>query len=70
MVGIHRNNYSATRYSHNLYDTRIVVTATIPTEVTTVTEVTEATVQETTTTIQNAEIKNLSTIKIGFRYSF
>ena len=52
-----------------LYDTRIVVTATIPTEVTTVTEVTEATVQETTT-IQNAEIKNLSTIKIGFRYSF
>ena len=63
------NNYSATRYP-NLYDTRIVVTATIPTEVTTVTEVTEATVQETTTTIQNAEIKNLSTIKIGFRYSF
>ena len=43
------------------YDTRIVVTATIPTE---------ATVQETTTTIQSTEIKNLSTIKIGFRYSF
>ena len=63
------NDYYATRYQNNIFDTRIVVTATIPTEVTTVTEVTEATVQETTT-IQNAEIKNLSTIKIGFRYSF
>ena len=63
------NDYYATRYQNNIFDTRIVVTATIPTEVTTVTEVTEATVQETTT-IQNTEIKNLSTIKIGFRYSF
>ena len=62
-----KNDYIATRYSHNLYDTRIVVTATIPTAVT---EVTEATVQETTTTIQSTEIKNLSTIRISFRYSF
>ena len=68
--GVTENDYIATRYSHNLYDTRIVVTATIPTEVTTVTEVTEATVQETTTTIQSTEIKNLSTIRISFRYSF
>ena len=51
------------------YDTRIVVTATIPIDYTTVTKVTEATVQDTTT-IQSTEIKNLSTIKIGFRYSF
>ena len=56
------NNYSAAKgtASGMSYDTRIVVTATIPTE---------ATVQETTT-IQSTEIKNLSTIKIGFRYSF
>ena len=58
------NNYFAFKGTTSMgtpFDTRIVVTATIPTEVT---------VQETTTTIQNAEIKNLSTIKIGFRYSF
>ena len=69
VIGIYRygglsdNNYSAFVGSLNgtSYDTRIVVTATIPTEVT---------VQETSTTIQSTEIKNLSTIKIGFRYSF
>ena len=57
------NNYSAAKgtASGTPYDTRIVVTATIPTEVT---------VQGTSTTIQSTEIKNLSTIKIGFRYSF
>ena len=60
--GIIDNNYSAFvgLYNGNDFDTRIVVTATIPTEVT---------VQETTTT-PSTEIKNLSTIKIGFRYSF
>ena len=60
--GIIDNNYSAFvgLYNRNDFDTRIVVTATIPTEVT---------VQETTTT-PSTEIKNLSTIKIGFRYSF
>ena len=69
VIGIRRsqgdsnNNYRAYKgtASGTPYDTRIVVTATIPTE---------ATVQETTTTIQSTEIKNLSTIKIGFRYSF
>ena len=57
------NDYFATVGSQSEidFDTRIVVTVTIPTE---------ATVQETTTTIQSTEIKNLSTIKIGFRYSF
>ena len=61
--GIIDNNYSAFVGSLDgtAYDTRIVVTATLPIE---------ATVQETTTTIQSTEIKNLSTIKIGFRYSF
>ena len=61
--GIIDNNYSAFVGSLNgtAYDTRIVVTATIPTE---------ATVQGTSTTTQSTEIKNLSTIKIGFRYSF
>ena len=61
--GIIDNNYSAFvgLYNGNDFDTRIVVTATLPTE---------ATVQETTTTIQSTEIKNLSTIKIVFRYSF
>ena len=65
VIGIRRsqgdsnNNYRAYKgtASGTPYDTRIVVTATIPTE---------ATVQETTTTIQSAEIKNLS----SFRYSF
>ena len=69
VIGIYRygglpdNNYSAFVGSLNgtAYDTRIVVTATIPTE---------ATVQGTSTTTQSTEIKNLSTIKIGFRYSF
>ena len=69
VVGIRRtggnsdNNYQALNaLDHGTpYDTRIVVTATLPTEVT---------VQETNTTIQSTEIKNLSTIKIGFRYSF
>ena len=69
VIGIRRsqgdsnNNYSAFKgtASGTPYDTRIVVTATIPTE---------ATVQGTSTTIQNAEIKNLSTIRISFRYSF
>ena len=72
--GIH-NDYSAFWGTETIdsiaydYDTRIVVTATIPfTEVTS--RVTETTVQGTSTTIQNTEIKNLSTIKIGFRYSF
>ena len=68
VIGIYRygglsdNDYDASAglVSGNIVDTRIVVTATIPTE---------ATVQETTT-IQNTEIKNLSTIKIVFRYSF
>ena len=68
VIGIYRygglsdNDYDASAglVSGNIVDTRIVVTATIPTEVT---------VQETTT-IQNTEIKNLSTIKIVFRYSF
>ena len=67
VIGIYRygglsdNDYDASGLvSGNIVDTRIVVTATIPTEVT---------VQETTT-IQNTEIKNLSTIKIVFRYSF
>ena len=68
VIGIYRygglsdNDYDASAglVSGNIVDTRIVVTATIPTE---------ATVQETTT-IQSTEIKNLSTIKIGFRYSF
>ena len=61
--GIIDNNYSAFVGSLNgtAYDTRIVVTATIPTE---------ATVQGTSTTTQSTEIKNLSTIKIVFRYSF
>ena len=62
--GAKNNNYRAFKgldLNNISYDTRIVVTATLPTEVT---------VQETTTTIQNAEIKNLSTIKIVFRYSF
>ena len=69
VIGIERsggqpdNNYSALRGndSGTPFDTRIVVTATIPIE---------ATVQGTSTTIQNAEIKNLSTIRISFRYSF
>ena len=69
VIGIRRsqgdsnNNYGAYKgtASGTPYDTRIVVTATIPTE---------ATVQGTSTTIQNAEIKNLSTIRISFRYSF
>ena len=68
VIGIQRfggtsgNDYTAIKgtISGTPYDTRIVVTATIPTE---------ATVQETTT-IQSTEIKNLSTIKIVFRYSF
>ena len=68
VIGIYRsgglgdNDYFAAvgLYNGNDFDTRIVVTATIPTEVT---------VQETTTT-PSTEIKNLSTIKIGFRYSF
>ena len=61
--GIGDNDYEAIKglFGEDPFDTRIVVTATIPTEVT---------VQETTTTIQSTEIKNLSTIKIGFRYSF
>ena len=69
--GIVHNDYEAIKGTAGgvAYDNRIVVTATIPTEVTTVTEVTEITVQGTTT-IQSTEIKNLSTIKIGFRYSF
>ena len=63
LEGVVTNNYSAFKgsLSRISFDTRIVVTATIPTE---------TTVQETTTTIQSTEIKNLSTIKIGFRYSF
>ena len=69
VIGIRRsqgdsnNNYDSIKgtASGTPYDTRIVVTATIPTE---------ATVQGTSTTIQNAEIKNLSTIRISFRYSF
>ena len=63
LEGVVTNNYSAFKGSLSgiSFDTRIVVTATIPTE---------TTVQETTTTIQSTEIKNLSTIKIGFRYSF
>ena len=69
VIGIQRyggnpdNNYYALQgtFIGTPYDTRIVVTATIPTE---------ATVQGTSTTIQSTEIKNLSTIKIGFRYSF
>ena len=68
VIGIQRfggtsgNDYTAIKalISGTPYDTRIVVTATIPTE---------ATVHETTT-IQSTEIKNLSTIKIVFRYSF
>ena len=66
VIGIQRfggtsgNDYTAIKalISGTPYDTRIVVTATIPT-----------TVHETTT-IQSTEIKNLSTIKIVFRYSF
>ena len=69
VIGIQRidgssyNNYFANKGATDgtSYDTRIVVTATIPIE---------TTVQETNTTIQSTEIKNLSTIKIGFRYSF
>ena len=61
--GLKNNDYDAIKanFSGTDFDTRIVVTATLPTE---------ATVQETTTTIQSTEIKNLSTIKIVFRYSF
>ena len=61
--GLKNNDYDARVGSSggDFFDTRIVVTATLPTE---------ATVQETTTTIQSTEIKNLSTIKIVFRYSF
>ena len=61
--GLKNNDYDAIKanFSGTDFDTRIVVTATIPTE---------ATVQETTTTIQSTEIKNLSTIRISFRYSF
>ena len=69
VIGIYRygglsdNDYDASAglVSGNIVDTRIVVTATIPTE---------ATVQGTSTTTQSTEIKNLSTIKIVFRYSF
>ena len=69
VIGIRRldgqpdNNYHALKGTSGgtPFDTRIVVTATIPTE---------TIVQGTNTTIQSTEIKNLSTIKIGFRYSF